>query len=64
MFNILSQVQHDPHDSTVLSEFKMSKAISIIHNLEPKGRDIGKWNVMLLVVELVDNLLVSVLFIL
>ncbi|XP_065895577.1 1-phosphatidylinositol 4,5-bisphosphate phosphodiesterase beta-4-like [Dysidea avara] len=41
LLKFLNEVQHDPHDSTVLSEFKMSKAISIIHNLEPKGRDIG-----------------------
>ena len=42
------QVQRDPRDNEVLNEFhKMSKAISIIHNLEPKGRDIGMWKLLM-----------------
>ncbi|XP_065895579.1 1-phosphatidylinositol 4,5-bisphosphate phosphodiesterase beta-4-like isoform X2 [Dysidea avara] len=43
LLKFLNEVQRDPRDNEVLNEFhKMSKAISIIHNLEPKGRDIGK----------------------
>ena len=37
-----SQVQRDPRDNDVINEYhEMSKATSIIHNLEPKGKEIG-----------------------
>ena len=39
---IMLQVQRDPRDSTVIEYHEKSKATSIIHTLEPKGKEIGK----------------------
>ena len=37
-----TQVQRDPRDNEIVIEYyKTDKALSIIHNLEPKGREIG-----------------------
>ena len=40
---ILLKVQRDPRDNEVIKEYyEKSKATSIIHTLEPKGKEIGK----------------------
>ena len=38
-----SQIQRDPRDNEIVIEYyKTDKALSIIHNLEPKGREFGE----------------------
>ncbi|XP_065917924.1 1-phosphatidylinositol 4,5-bisphosphate phosphodiesterase beta-1-like [Dysidea avara] len=42
LLTFLNKVQRDPRDSTVIEYHEKSKATSIIHTLEPKGKEIGK----------------------
>jgi len=46
VYNISSQVQRDPRDNEVIREYhKKIKATSIIHTLEPNGKEIGNLTV-------------------
>ncbi|XP_065908200.1 1-phosphatidylinositol 4,5-bisphosphate phosphodiesterase beta-4-like isoform X2 [Dysidea avara] len=43
LLTFLNKVQRDPRDNEVIKEYyEKSKATSIIHTLEPKGKEIGK----------------------
>ncbi|XP_065908131.1 1-phosphatidylinositol 4,5-bisphosphate phosphodiesterase beta-4-like isoform X2 [Dysidea avara] len=43
LLKFLNQVQRDPRDNEVINEYhEKKKAISVIHTLEPKGKEIGK----------------------